>query len=152
MIMPSGIKGSNKTYDCLFCSKENIWGWSKTNKFCDNICQGKYKWENETVPRIEEGIIGSGSPALKKFLIEKNGEQCFECGLKSVWNGKPITLQIDHIDGDSDNNYPKNLRLLCPNCHSQTENYGSKGKGSRYKKSTKRNLYLQEYKARLAQR
>jgi hypothetical protein len=40
-------------------------------------------------------------------------------------------LQLDHIDGDSDNNYPKNLRLLCPNCHAQTENFGSKGKGSK---------------------
>ena len=152
MIMPSGIKGSNKTYNCLFCSKENTWGWSKTNKFCNNICQGKYKWEYETVPKMESGLVPSGSPTLKKYLIEKYGGKCFECNLESIWNNKPLTLQVDHIDGDSDNNYPKNLRLLCPNCHSQTENYGSKGKGSRYKKSTKRNLYLQEYKARLAQR
>lgn len=144
--MPSGIKGSNKTYSCLECGKENSWGWSKTNKYCDNICQGAYKWKNETIPRIESGRVGEGSPALKKYLVEKYGEVCSECRQSSTWNGKPLVIQVDHIDGDSDNNLPSNLRLLCPNCHTQTENFGSKGKGSRYKKVTKRNKYLQEYK------
>jgi 5-methylcytosine-specific restriction endonuclease McrA len=88
------------------------------------------------------------SPALKKYLIEKFGEQCSECGQEGTWNNSPLVLQLDHIDGDSDNNFLKNLRLLCPNCHTQTENFGSKGQGSRYKKNTKRNLYLREYKGR----
>jgi 5-methylcytosine-specific restriction endonuclease McrA len=39
-------------------------------------------------------------------------------------NGKPITLQIDHIDGDRENNTFENLRFICPNCHSQTETWG----------------------------
>ena len=48
---------------------------------------------------------------------------------------------------------PRNLRTLCPNCHSQTETFGSKGQGSRYKKISKRNQYLQSYKnGSLAQR
>ena len=145
--MPSGIKGSNRKYNCLHCNKENLWGNSKMNKFCNNTCQGNYKWVNETIDRIERGEVPDGSPALKKYLIEKFGEECSECGQASTWSNKPLVLQLDHIDGDSDNNYPKNLRLLCPNCHTQTENFGSKGKGSRYKKVTKRNSYLREYKA-----
>jgi hypothetical protein len=145
--MPSGIKGSNKVYNCLHCNKENKWGWSKTNKFCNNSCQGQYKWLTETVKRIEQGEVPDGSPALKKYLIEKYGEICVECGQTNTHNNKPLVLQIDHVDGNSDNNYPKNLRLLCPNCHTQTENFGSKGCGSRYKKVSKRNKYLQEYKA-----
>ena len=145
--MPSGIKGSNRKYNCLHCNKENLWGNSKMNKFCNNTCQGNYKWVNETIDRIKRGEVPDGSPALKKYLIEKFGEECSECGQASTWNNKPLVLQLDHIDGDSDNNYPKNLRLLCPNCHTQTENFGSKGKGSRYKKVTKRNSYLREYKA-----
>ena len=139
-----------KTYNCKHCGKENIWGHSKINKFCDNICQGKYRWVNETIPRIESGKCTNGStPVLKKYLIEKFGEICVECGQKSIHNGRPLVLQLDHVDGNSDNNYPKNLRLLCPNCHSQTENFGNKGQGSRYKKFTKRNSYLQKYKASL---
>lgn len=136
-----------KIYNCIQCGNENVWGRSKINKYCNNVCQGLFKWANETKPRILEGKVPDGSPALKKFLIETRGECCEECGQTSTHNNKPLVLQLDHIDGDSDNNYPNNIRLLCPNCHSQTDNFGSKGKGSRYKKITKRNQYLREYKS-----
>ncbi len=43
--------------------------------------------------------------------------------------GKPIPLQIDHIDGNSDNNTEDNFRLLCPNCHAQTPTYSGKNAG-----------------------
>jgi endogenous inhibitor of DNA gyrase (YacG/DUF329 family) len=141
--MPSGIKGSKRTYNCLHCNKECIWSYSKVNKFCDNACQGNYKWEHITKPKIERG---EGGP-VKRYLIEKHGENCAECGQGSTWNNKPLMLQLDHIDGNSDNNYLGNLRLLCPNCHTQTDTFGSKGQGNRYKKDTKRNSYLREYKA-----
>lgn len=48
--------------------------------------------------------------------------KCAICGL-SMWRGKPIVLQLHHIDGDHHNNSLENLQLLCPNCHSQTDNY-----------------------------
>lgn len=140
-----------KFYNCLFCNKENKCGHSKINKYCDNQCQGDWKWENETKPRIERGEC-SGPGALKKYLVEKYGEKCFECGLGTTWQNKKLVLQLEHADGNSDNNLPKNLKLLCPNCHTQTEFYGCKGQGNRYKKITKRNRYLQEYKQEAAQR
>lgn len=52
--------------------------------------------------------------------------ECYFCGINSEWNGKPLVLQLDHIDGVSDNNSINNLRFLCPNCHSQTDTFGSK--------------------------
>lgn len=134
-----------KTFNCLACGKENNWSYSTRNKYCNNICQGKHKWQTQTVPRILEGK-GVDPSTLKKYLVETRGETCEDCGLGNNWNGKPLTLHLDHIDGDSDNNFPENLRLLCPNCHSQTDTHGSKGLGSRYKKVTKRNTYLREYK------
>lgn len=64
---------------------------------------------------------------LKRALIESGmPEQCALCPLKTEWNGKPLVLQIDHIDGDFLNNRKENLRFVCPNCHSQTENFGAK--------------------------
>ena len=133
-------------YNCIQCNKESVWGRTKTNKYCSNVCQGQYKWEKETKPRIEEGLGPFDPSTLKKYLVETVGEQCTECGQTTNWNNKSLVLQLDHIDGDSDNSSLENLRLLCPNCHSQTENFGSKGQGSRYKKNTKRNSYLREYK------
>lgn len=58
---------------------------------------------------------------LKKHLIIKRGCKCegIDCGISS-WMGKPIVLELDHIDGNRTNNEETNLKLLCPNCHSQT--------------------------------
>lgn len=75
--------------------------------------------------------------SLKKKLLESGYKdyKCEnpECGL-SEWHGKPICLQLHHINGDPTDNRLENLQLLCPNCHSQTDNFGSKNK---YKKETK---------------
>ena len=64
---------------------------------------------------------------LKRRLIlegyKKN--ECEECGI-SEWNGKAITLELDHIDGDRTNHLFSNLQILCPNCHSQTETFRGK--------------------------
>lgn len=63
---------------------------------------------------------------LRRALLEFGvHESCKECGLLPEWNGKPLRLQIDHIDGDIVNNLPDNLRFLCPNCHAQTPTFGS---------------------------
>ena len=68
-------------------------------------------------------------PMLKRKLLEANliKDQCNICGLLPVWNEKKLVLQIDHIDGDRSNNALENLRLVCPNCHSQTPTF-SRGK------------------------
>ena len=50
---------------------------------------------------------------------------CSVCGI-TEWIGKPINMELDHIDGDRSNHKLGNLRMLCPNCHSQTETYRSK--------------------------
>ena len=51
---------------------------------------------------------------------------CALCGIGDIWNGKPLTLQLDHIDGNNKNNTLENLQWLCPNCHSQTKTFAGK--------------------------
>lgn len=71
------------------------------------------------------GIKVNGTRLREKLLSSKLKEnKCEICGL-SYWNGQAIKLEIHHKDGDHNNNELDNLQLLCPNCHSYTDNYGA---------------------------
>lgn len=66
---------------------------------------------------------------IKKRLYESGvKEECALCGLGSEWNGKPITLQLDHINGVWNDNRKENLQIVCPNCHSQTDTFAGRTK------------------------
>lgn len=51
---------------------------------------------------------------------------CETCGNAGDWLGKPINLEVDHVNGNRFDDRQENLRFLCPNCHSQTETFGSR--------------------------
>lgn len=74
---------------------------------------------------------GYSRSRLKERLVEEGLKEykCECCGL-TEWMGKPISLQLHHINGINNDNRLENLQLLCPNCHSQTENFATKGKGT----------------------
>jgi hypothetical protein len=66
---------------------------------------------------------------LRNRLIKEGIKEnkCEICGI-SEWNNKAINCQLDHIDGNNSNHRLENLRLICPNCHSQTDTYCGKNK------------------------
>ena len=66
---------------------------------------------------------------LKRYLISERTHKCEECN-NSKWLNKPIPLELEHIDGNSENNNLKNLKLLCPNCHALTPTYKGRNKNS----------------------
>lgn len=68
--------------------------------------------------------VGISTCKLKKKLFESGikDNKCEICGI-SEWNGKPLICQMHHINGNNKDNRIENLQILCPNCHSQTDNY-----------------------------
>ncbi len=64
------------------------------------------------------------SAVLRKWFFKEYDYKCQGCGIID-WNNKPITLELDHINGNRLDNREDNLRLLCPNCHSLTDSFRS---------------------------
>lgn len=66
---------------------------------------------------------------LRRALAESGiSPRCSECGIGHWWNGKRLTLHVDHRNGDFWDCRLDNLRLLCPNCHSQTSTYAGRNR------------------------
>jgi len=110
---------------CYNCSKEI----QKRNKYCSIKCQKEYeynvyidKWKNGQ----ESGNRGDYqiSMHIKRYLYNKYKNKCARCGWGEVnkYTGN-IPLEVEHIDGNYENNKEENLILLCPNCHSLTSTY-----------------------------
>lgn len=104
---------------CINCEKEII----GHKKFCNSFCFQEHR-KKERHQLIENGDKSLTNRAYKLYLIDKFGNKCMNCGwgIKNEYTNT-IPIELEHIDGNGENNSLENLKLLCPNCHSLTPTY-----------------------------
>jgi hypothetical protein len=87
---------------------------------------------------ILSNYVSISTHRLKLRLIKEGflKKECYKCNLTD-WNNKTIPLELEHINGNRCDNRIKNLTLLCPNCHAQTQTYRGKNKGKNTKNKCK---------------
>lgn len=138
------IKNSSNISEVLFklgySIKCNSWGFSQVRKRMSELrldqsdFKGKSVVKNNITSEIKsEDILKENCKhqrtMLRRYVIKHKliPYKCAICGC-TEWNGKTLSLELDHINGINNDNRLENLRFLCPNCHSQTSTYGSRNK------------------------
>jgi len=113
------------TFNCQHCGNKHISEnkYSSKGMYCSIQCQQDFLMEQ----RVSNGTATHRT--LKRYLLKKHGNKCWSCGIHE-WNNSPIVMELEHIDGNSENNNLINLSLICPNCHSQTSTYKAKNIGN----------------------
>lgn len=135
------IKNSINIKEVLFklgyTTVGNSWGYSqvKERMLVLNLTSYDFKGKsplkmfNKRKIKTEDLFTNKKHPrvVIRRRIIQDNliPYKCAICGIDS-WNGKKLSLELDHINGINNDNRLENLRFLCPNCHSQTSTYGSK--------------------------
>lgn len=107
--------------------------WSKA------VCRGELQASARRMPLRVLLETSRSRGSIKRRLLEAGILQniCQQCGL-DAWHGQPISMHLDHINGVRNDHRLANLRMLCPNCHSQTPTYGGK--------NAKRRRVLQDHR------
>lgn len=133
-------------HECQFC-RASLAYEKRRDHFCNRSCAASFHNARRS-PKYRCHDCGTAVPSKRKFcgpcktklenvrsdgsrkriLIKETGHRCWICR-QTEWMGQPIPLELDHIDGNSDNNTRGNLRLGCPNCHAQTPTYKARNKG-----------------------
>lgn len=116
-----------KIFQCAHCGKTNP-ERKIPGKYCDRTCQLEAEFVEKD--RIVEEGKASNSGQVKRYLLRKHGHICMDPNCAWDFSKREINVELEHKDGNSDNNTLENCILLCPNCHSLTPTYKNKNMGN----------------------
>lgn len=121
------------------------------DKFCSRECMLIFNWEETKEQLLLIGIDYSSANCIgKKYLIELHNGKCQICKFDE-WQGKPVPLVLDHINGNPYDNNLGNLRVICHNCNAQTPTFAGRNKGNgRIARAKRYNIEKQIIKERKA--
>jgi 5-methylcytosine-specific restriction endonuclease McrA len=117
-----GVRRHGSSNFCLECGTH-----ISSGSYCSVQHQQDHKYNKRLEVWRNTGYVGKNT--LKKYLKETYGDQCSVCGIED-WQGKPLVLELEHIDGNHENQNEDNVCLICPNCHSQTDTYKGANRGN----------------------
>lgn len=113
---------------CSFCNKQLV--NKGATKYCSVQCQADQRWQNTKETILKNGFDHTTNCKFaKRYLIEIGNNTCSICN-GSEWQGHPMPLTLDHINGNSEDNTLTNLRVICPNCDRFTPFFGAKNRGN----------------------
>lgn len=138
-LIKSSINISEVLFKLGYTIKGNSWGFSQVRKRMDdlNLKMSDFKGKSAALKNVKVKNVTAEDlfkpnckhlrSVLRRYVINHQllPYECAICG-RSEWNGKTLSLELDHINGINNDNRLENLRFLCPNCHSQTTTYGSR--------------------------
>lgn len=138
-LVKSSLNISEVLFKLGYSVKGNSWGFSQVKKRMDELHLDGCSFRSREAfkKQLKEKSVSSNKLftehskhsriVIRRRVIKENllEYKCAICGI-SEWNGKTLSLELDHINGVNDDNRLENLRFLCPNCHSQTTTYGSR--------------------------
>jgi 5-methylcytosine-specific restriction endonuclease McrA len=149
------LNSTQKTYCSLSCSAKGTRSWTYKNverrtwkcKVCgvthrrknSPYCSEEHKLEQQLQEVRKLLVVGKPKSKKLKHQLVRLGlleAKCAWCGLTN-WRGKTGLdglLQLDHINGNAHDNRLENLRILCANCHTQTDTYCGRNKGNGMRK------------------
>ena len=138
-LIKNSINISEVLFKLGYSIKGNSWGFSQVRRRMDdlNLSPSDFKGKSTMLTKNKERNLTAemllkenckhNRNCLRRFIINNDliPYRCAICGIDR-WNGKTLSLELDHINGINNDNRLENLRFLCPNCHSQTTTYGSR--------------------------
>lgn len=130
------LKIEKLNIECKNCRKQYSTN-KKDSKYCSQGCHRDFEYKDNIKKWKNGEILGytgktkALSKFIRKYLFETRGCKCEKCGWDELHpvDKRPL-VEINHIDGNAENNKEENLEILCPNYHSMTHNFRARNKNS----------------------